>query len=128
MPVETGPRLTRSSSFSLVKRLRIVKRRKMSVPKALMFMYLSGVAWVSTLFSRWSVRDANGPAHRDQLRAGQVLEGQVVLKEPGDTDDLLGGRLFTSAADLYRGGKTSCFSTPWRGPPSEPDQPCGKTL
>lgn len=87
-------RLTLSSSLIRARRFRIVKRKKISVPKALMFMYLASEPRpVSHDFTQGSEsRQESSPAHRNELRSGQVLEGQIVFEQARDANDLFSSR------------------------------------
>lgn len=45
--------------------------------------------------------EEDSPAHRDELRTGQVIEGKIILEELGDVDDFIGSRGFSSGSDLF---------------------------
>lgn len=45
--------------------------------------------------------DVHVPAHADELRSGEVVEGDIVLEELGHADDIFRGGGLSGRSDLY---------------------------
>ena len=76
-------------------------RKKLSVPKALMFMYLDmRMARRLAIEVPFPLDRPALPAHRDELRSRKIVQSEIVFEQPRHFDYLVGRRSLASAANL----------------------------